>query len=560
MDVFMSILQLFAGVGVFMAGMKFMSDGLQKSAGKGMRQMFNRLSDKRLAGYGIGAGVTSLIQSSAATSVMAMGLVNAGIMKLPQATSIVLGAKVGTTITGVIVALSAFGSGGFDLNVFFAAISVVGVSMILFSKRERINRVGYILMGFGLIFVGLIFMKNAMGTEQISTFFTNLFKTIDNVFLLMLISLLFTALIQSSSASTGIYITLMGTIDVATGLPVMTTYQAFFLVIGANIGTCITAVLAAIGASNNAKRVAFLHVITSIFGAIVFSLLLVICGKAIESFMDGLIELPQWRIAIFNVVFNLSYTLILLPFVNQLTSFSRLVIKESESEKHTAVKYIDDRLLSTPTIAVAQVQKEVLHMAELAKTNLILAKDALINYDVNSDELLERNEADINMLNKEIASYLIKISSLNISASDEKLVGTLHHVINDIERIGDHAENFMELATAILQENAELSEDAVAELKNMFEKVIDMFTKGLSIVETRNKAGLKEIASLENEIDGLKTLYGDHHIRRLHEQKCTVEGGTYFYDIITELERVADHVTNIAFSIDSPTGTMATDL
>ena len=550
MALFMSILQLLAGVGVFMAGMKFMSDGLQQSAGKGMRQMFNRLSDKKLAGYGIGAGVTSLIQSSAATSVMAMGLVNAGIMQLTQATAIVLGAKLGTTITGVIVALSAFGSGGFSLNVFFASVSLVGVAMMLFSKKERINRIGIILTGFGLIFVGLIFMSGAMGTELIRNFFINLFSTIKNPILLMLISLLFTALIQSSSAATGIYITLMG-------VGTMTTYQAFFLVIGANIGTCITAVLAAIGASTNSKRVAFLHVVTSVFGAIVFCILLAICGNQIAQFMDGIIDLPGWRIAIFNVVFNLSYTLLLLPFVGQLAKMSSALIKEDTKEKNSAIKFIDDRLLKTPTIAIAQVQKEVLHMASLARENLAIAMEALISCDIDKNDILEGTEADINVLNKEIALYLIKISSLNISSADEKLIGTLHHVINDIERIGDHAENFMELAGAILQDNAEFSDEAIDELKNMYAKVDEMFGLGLNVVETRNKAGLKTIAQLEDEVDTLKKVYGDHHIMRLHAQKCSVEGGTYFYDVITELERIADHITNIAFSVDSPTGTMA---
>lgn len=553
MSLFMSILQLLAGIGVFMAGMKFLSDGLQKSAGKGMRQMFNKLNDKKLAGYGIGTGVTALIQSSAATSVMAMGLVNAGIMQLSQATAIVLGAKVGTTITGIIVAMSAFGNGGFDLNLLFAAISVLGVSMMLFSKKERFNRIGLILTGFGLIFVGLIFMKDSTSAQrapEINAFFVNLFNTIKSPVLLMLISLVFTALIQSSSASTGIYITLMGA-------GTMTTYQAFFLVIGANIGTCLTAVLAAIGASTNAKRVAFLHVITSVFGAVIFYILLIICGKSIAAFMDRIISLPQWCIAIFNVVFNVSYTIILLPFVGHLANLSKLVIKDSAKEKHTVLKFIDDRLLKTPTIAVAQVQKEVFHMASLAKNNLAIAMEAIINYDISKSELLESNERDINTLNKEIAAYLIKISSLNISSSDEKLLGTLHHVINDIERIGDHAENFMELAGGILQDSAELSEEAIAELKNMYSKVDEMFEKGLYVVEKRDKTGLKKIAELEDEVDTLKKVYGDHHILRLHAQKCSVESGTYFYDIITELERIADHITNIAFSIDSPTGTMA---
>ncbi len=548
MALFMSILQLLAGVGIFMAGMKFLSDGLQQSAGKGMRQMFNRLSDKKIAGYGIGVGVTALIQSSDATSVMAMGLVNAGIMKLPQATSIVLGAKVGTTITGVIVALSAFDSGGFSFNMLFAAVSIVGVWMMLFSKKENINKTGLILTGFGLIFVGLIFMSTAMSTDQIRNFFVNIFKAINNPLLLMLISIIFTGLIQSSSASTGIYIAMMG-------VGTMNTYQAFFLVIGANIGTCITAVIASMGASHNAKRVAFLHVITSVFGAVIYSIILLIFGKSIAQFMESAITLPGWRIAIFNVVYNFSYTLILLPFVDKLAIMSQLVIKESGKGKRTVLKFIDERILSTPTIAVAQVQKEVFHMAALAKENLALAMDAIINYNTNKSDLLASNENDINTLNKEIASYLIKISSLNINSADEKLIATMHHVINDIERIGDHAENFMELAGGILQDNAELSQEAIEELKNMYSKVDTMFEKALRVVESRDKEGLKAVAQLEDEVDTLKKVYGDHHILRLHAQKCSVEGGTYFYDIITELERIADHITNIAFSIDNPTGT-----
>lgn len=555
MEIFMSILQLLAGVGVFMAGMKFLSDGLQQSAGRGLRKMFNKLSDKNLAGYGIGAGVTALVQSSAATSVMAMGFVNAGIMNLSQATSIVLGAKVGTTITGVIVALSAFGSGGFSLNMFFAFVSVIGVCMMLFSKNDRINKIGLILTGFGLIFVGLIFMSGAMKTKPIYNFFTDMFTVIENPILLMLVSVAFTALIQSSSASTGIYITLMG-VGAVSGTPILTTYQAFFLVIGANIGTCITAVLAAIGATTNAKRVAFLHVITSVIGALIFTVLLLICGKPIAGFMDGTMkDLPGWRVAIFNVVFNLAYTLIMLPFVGQLARFSKIAIKDSKKEVHSVLQFIDDRLLQTPTIAVAQVQKEVFHMAAVAKLNLSIAMDAIFGYDVSKLDTLESNENDINALNKEISAYLIKLSSLNISSSDEKLVGTLHHVINDIERIGDHAENFMELAGAILQDNAEFSDEAMEEIKNMYSKVDTMFEQSLNIVETRNKAGLKSIADIEDEVDKLKQVYNDHHILRLHAQKCTVESGTYFYDIITELERIADHITNIAFSIDSPTGT-----
>ncbi|MBR2967629.1 MAG: Na/Pi cotransporter family protein [Clostridia bacterium] len=548
MSLFMSILTLFAGVGVFLAGMRFMSDGLQQSTGKGLKQIFSRFSNKRLVGYGIGTGVTALIQSSDATSVMSMGLVNAGIMQLPQATAIVLGAKLGTTITGVIVALSSFNMGGFSFNVFFAAMSAIGVGMIVFTKKDKINRIGKILMGFGFIFVGLIFMCDAMKTEQINGFFVSMFTTINNPLLLLLLSIVFTGIIQSSSAATGIYIALVGA-------GAMTTYQAFFLVMGANVGTCVTAIWAAIGATSDTKRVAFLHMGTAIFGATLWSIILFIFGNSVAAFMDSAIAIPEWRIAIFNVTFNFTYTLILLPFINQLVKLAKLVIKDDIKPAHTALKHIDERLLKTPSIAVAQVQNEVVHMASLAKENLAVAVNALVNNDLSEKEILDANERDINVLNKEIASYLIKISALDVSVSDEKLLGALHHVISDIERIGDHAQNFIEFAEQLITEDASFSTEGTAELQNMYEKVNEMFELSLDIIKTREKKSLKKVSVLEDEVDALKKIYGDHHIERLHKKTCSIEGGMYFYDVITELERIADHLINIAFSVDSPTGT-----
>lgn len=548
MSLFMSILTLFAGVGVFLAGMRFMSDGLQQSTGKGLKQIFSRFSNKKMVGYGIGTGVTALIQSSDATSVMCMGLVNAGIMQLPQATAIVLGAKLGTTITGVIVALSSFNMGGFSFNVFFAAMAAVGVGMIVFTKKDKINRIGKILMGFGFIFVGLIFMCDAMSTDEINNFFVTMFTTINNPLLLLLMSIVFTGIIQSSSAATGIYIALVG-------VGAMSTYQAFFLVMGANVGTCVTAIWASIGASADTKRVAFLHMGTALFGAIIWSIVLVIFGNSVATFMDGAIAIPEWRIALFNVTFNFTYTLLLLPFVNQLVKIARKFIKDDVKHAHSALRHIDERLLKTPSIAVAQVQNEVVHMATLAKENLGVAVRALINSDVSERELLDANEKDINVLNKEIASYLIKISALDVSVSDEKLLGALHHVISDIERIGDHAQNFMEFAEQLLVEEASFSIEGANELQNMYEKVNEMFELSLEIIETREKKNLKKVVMLEDEVDALKKVYGDHHIERLHKKICSIEGGMYFYDVITELERIADHLINVAFSVDSPTGT-----
>lgn len=548
MSVFMSILQLLAGVGVFLAGMRFMSEALQQSTGNGLKQMFGRFSNKKFAGYGLGLGVTSIIQSSNATTVMSMGLVNAGIMELPQATAIVLGAKVGTTMTGVIVALSALNTGGFSFNVFFAAVTTVGVGMLIFAKKDSVSRIGRILMGFGFIFVGLIFMSDAMSTGEIKDFFVGLFTSIHSPVLLTVMSALFTGIVQSSSASTGIYIALVGA-------ETMTTYQAIYLVIGANIGTSVTTIMAAIGASSDTKRLAFLHLATAVFGAVLFSVIFAFCGNQVAALLDGAIAVPGWRVAIFNVAFNFAHTIILLPFTDQLVKLSRLCIKDGKGESSSALKYIDDLLLKTPSIAIAQAQQEVVHMALLARQNLKIAVDALVSGDTSEKNKLDKNENDINAINKEVAVYLIKISALNVSISDEKLIGSLHHVISDIERIGDHAQNFMEFAMAINDEGASFSEQAINELKNMYKQVDDLFGMGLEIIQTRDKKNLRKVSILEDEIDTLKKVYGDHHVDRLHKKICSVEGGTYFYDVITELERIADHITNIAFSIDSPTGT-----
>ncbi|MBE5730653.1 MAG: Na/Pi cotransporter family protein, partial [Clostridiales bacterium] len=524
MSVFMSILKLLAGVGVFLAGMRFMSEGLQQSAGGGVKQMFARFSDKRLVGYGIGTGVTAIIQSSDATTVMTMGLVNAGIMKLRQATSVVLGAKLGTTITGVIVALSAFSTGGFSFNTFFAAVSAVGVGMIVFTKKDKINRIGRILMGFGFIFVGLIMMCESMVTDEINGFFVGLFTAIRNPILLLLMSVAFTGLIQSSSAATGIYIALVGA-------GTMTTFQALFLVMGANVGTCVTAIWAAIGASADTKRVAFLHITTAAFGALVFSILLTFFGKQASAFLDSAISLPEWRIALFNVVFNLTYTLLLLPFVGKLEQLARLCIKDTSKKEQPVVTFIDDRMLETPSIAVAQVQKEILRMANLSKANLGIAIKAL-GGDMSQRDTLIDNEQTINTLNREIASFLIKISTHgSITAVDEKLVGSLHHVISDIERIGDHARNFVEFADELNRQGCAFSADAQAELAVMYGRVSEMFDLGLGVIESRDRSGLKKLVALEDEVDALKRVYGEHHIKRLHEGACTIESGMYYYDV-----------------------------
>lgn len=545
MEIVQSILTLLAGSGVFMTGMKLMGDGLERSAGQGMRKLFGKISNNRFAGVGVGAAVTAIIQSSAATSVMVIGFVNAGLMTLFQAAAIIMGANIGTTVTGIILSFSAF-----KINIYFAALALFGVLIMMFGKKDSLKKIGGILCGLGLIFVGLEFMGTAFAGEnnRLGAAFAKLFATIDFPLLLILFGLVFTAIIQSSSAATGLVITMVGQ-------GVLDLKYALFIVLGTNIGTCVTAVLAAIGASTNAKRAALIHLTFNVIGTIVFTVFIWIFSDAVVRLLTSVISKPEMQIAWFHVAFNVCTTILLLPFIRQLTKFATVVIRDKPEDKDIPkLYYIDDRILHTPPIAVAQVVKEVLNMGEMARDNLDRAMDALIEQDLADKDRILKTEEKINFVNKGVARYLIKISSLSLSKSDEKLVGTLHHVISDLERIGDHAENFIEQAESMRASGTEFSPDAQEELKDMYAKVAEMFSSTLSVFETRDTSRLNEISEMESQVDTLKKLLGFNHVARLNNGNCTVESGTYFYAVISALERVADHLTNVAFSLRSPSG------
>ncbi len=533
---------LFAGSGVFMAGMKFMSDGLEASAGKGIRKLFGKISDNRLAGIGIGAGVTAIIQSSAATTVMVIGFVNAGIMTLFQATAIIMGANIGTTVTGLLVSLSSL-----NVGVVVSGFALVGILMSMFSKNKTVKNVGGVICGLGLIFVGLDLMSGSLeGNEQIRGAFANLFSSISFPLLLIFFGALFTALIQSSSAATGLIITLVsqGVLSVDGGL---------YIVLGTNIGTCITAIIASIGTSTNAKRAALIHLTFNLIGTVIFSLLLVFLNKYFVRLLSVMApNAPAMQIAYFHIFFNMITTLLLMPFIKQLTWFATKVIRDKENDEEVLkLYYIDDRILHTPPIAVAQVLKEVLNMAEMARQNLDRSFNALTTGNVAEKDKILREEQKINFINRGVARYLVKMASLSLPTTDEKLVGSLHHVISDIERIGDYAENFLEDAEQMKDGGVEFTEAAIGELKEMYGKVTEMYRRAIKIFEYRDLSGLSSVDDIENQIDEMKILFEHTHIERLNAGACTVESGSHFYAVISALERIADHLTNVAYSIRS---------
>ncbi len=547
MELIQSLIWLLAGVGIFIVGMNFLSDALERSAGSGMKKLLGKISNNRFSGVGIGAGVTAIIQSSSATSVMVIGLVNAGVMTLMQAVPIVMGAKIGTTITGVLVALK---NDYFDMAMYLLAF--VGVVMGFF-KKDKIKLIGSLCCGLGLIFVGLNIMssKEAFGSPLVEEMFIEIFQAVDFPLLLIVIGVVFTALIQSSSAATGVVITMVGT-------GVLELDMALFIVLGANIGTCVTAVLASLGANANSKRVALLLVTVNTLGVVIFGSLVWIFRQPVVDLLVSL--LPgndpmslQMRVSVFHVAFNVLTTIVLLPFVKQLVKFSRLVIRDKKETETRALKFVDSRLLSTPPVALLQVKKEMDYMLSLVETNILRSFEGLESGTPANGESIIENEAVIDFTNSALTKFLIKLSS-EVDSGAENEVGTYFHVLNDLERIGDHAENFYEIGAEMSEKKLEFSEVAREELRSMCSAVRQMFEISKNAFKTLNTSRLSELTALEEEVDELKKSLIAGHYARLAEGSCHVDHSPYFSSTVLGLERVADHLVNVGYSVLNPTG------
>ena len=547
-----SLIWLLAGVGVFIVGMNFMSDALEKSAGSGMKRMLEKISNNRLSGVGIGAGVTAIIQSSSATSVMVIGLVNAGVMTLMQATPIIMGANIGTTITGVLVALK---NDYFNMLMYLSAFAGV---MMGFAKNEKVRLAGCLASGLGLIFVGLNVMSSeqAFGNPLVEQLFTGIFKTINFPLLLILVGVVFTALIQSSSAATGVVITMVGT-------GVLPLELALFIILGANIGTCVTALLAAVGANANSKRVALIHFTFNLIGTVLFTALIWIFREPAVNLLISLFPgndpmALQMRVSAFHVIFNVTTTALLLPFTRHLVKYSCLVIKDKETENALTLKYVDERLLTTPPVALMQVKREMDYMLALVEENMGLSFAAMETGALSGGERVRANEAVIDFTNGALTKFLIRLSS-SASAGDERVIGSYFHVLNDLERIGDHAENFYEIGEEMQKKGLTFSEIGRADIKKMRETVLAMLTIAKDAFRNLNKECLPGLLPLEAEVDKMKKELIAGHFARLAEGNCDMAVSPYFASAVSGLERVADHLINVGYSIVSPIGSEKED-
>lgn len=547
LDIFYAFLSLLGGIGVFLYGMKLMGDSLEMVAGNEIKRMFAKISNKKFIGVGIGTVTTAVVQSSAAIIVMSMGFVNSGLMSLTQAITISYGANIGTCVTALIVAVGVGGFADVQLTVIFAALAGVGALMIMFTKKDKVKKIGGIITGLGMIFVGLSVMTSSMSIFSQSDKISAFLAKISNPALLLLFGILFTALIQSSSAVSGIVITMVASV------PALLQFdQALYIILGSNIGTCITSLIAAIGTNTNAKRAAVINVFYKTVGVIIFGILSIWVpfGK-----MFSVFKAPALQVAMFHLFFNVVATVIFFPFTNLMVKASEKIMPEKkkpvdENEPH--LYFLEERLLRTPPVAVAQLKNEIENMAEIAKSNFDKCMDAVMVGKVSDviDEIA-KNEKCLNFLNREITKYLVKLSQVDLSEDDKLLISTSYHTVSDIERIGDYAENISEYAEKMEADKLTFSPKAISEIQTLKATITNLYDEVMKTYKEVTLDYIDKVNEYEESVDRQKEEMGEHHIERMNKGECTPEVGAIYLSLSSNAERVADHMTNIAYAVRS---------
>lgn len=540
------IMVIFGGMGTFLVGMKMLSDNLTRLAHTKLKSMLNKTAKSRIAGVGIGTVVTIIGQSSAFTTVMVVGLVNAGIMTLFQATSIIMGANIGTTLTAWVLSL-----GDFNVTVFFLCFTAVGVFMTMFSKKERVKSVGNALAALGLIFVGLEFMSGAFSETSHPAFFDamkNLLQRVSNPFLLLFIGIALTALVQSSTAVTALALS-MSAFFAGTGNAV------YFIIIGSNIGTCVTALISSLGASPNAKRAAVIHFLFNFFGAIIFTVFLV-CWKG---FADTVLVTlfpgnAQMQIAMFHTLFNVVCTLLFLPFVKVFVKLANLLVREKKTVEQTAEEELagelDERLLRSPSVALGYLYQETGKLFSFAMDTLNTAFDAFMNKDAGAKDKVAVDNTELAQANRKVVSYLVKLSASSLVMEEEQTISSLHYVLNDIVRIGELADNVTKYTNHYVNDGLMFSGEFMTMLGQMYEKIKNLYVLSLATFLYKDYSKLEDVDRLEDGIDRERKRLIAKHIERLNEGKCQPQNSSVFINLVGNLERAADHITYIAHSIE----------
>lgn len=545
LKVITTVFSFVGGLGMFLYGMNVMSEGLQKKAGDKLRGLLNFLTNNRLMGVVFGALITAVIQSSSATTVMVVGFVNSGLMTLAQAVGVIMGANIGTTITAWIVSMNEWGS-FMKPEVLAPVILGIGAFMVIFSKVQRRKDVGEILVGFAMIFVGLNFMSTAMVPLSQNEGFISIFAILaQNPILSLLVGLIVTAIIQSSSASVGILQTLATTGNVAFG-------AATFITLGQNIGTCITAILSSAGANRIAKRAAVIHLMFNIIGSVIFALGLVVLFNFIDPMLANE-KINSVQISIFHTIFNITNTIILFPFANLLVKISEKLIPIHKDEEldidnvSITKKHLDKRLLNTSAAALNVVKDEINHLAEVVDKNLSRVSKLILDKDIAKASKIIEKEKSINKMTILITEYIVEVSKLSSLTSDQRLyIDDILYTVSDIERVGDHCENIAELMIQNNDNGNTFSDEAILELKEIIELATNSYHSAIKARNNNDKHAAIKAIKYEQKIDFLEESYRRKHLDRLTRNECDVETSTIFLNVISNLERISDHSSNIA--------------
>ena len=552
-----AVLSLIAGIGVFLIACAIMSSNLESVSSNKLKQLFARTSKSKLVGVGIGTVATAAIQSSGATTVMVIGFVNAGIMSLMQAATVIYGANIGTTITGQITALGMF-ENSISTGVVFATFAGIGAFTMAFAKKDIVKKIGGILAGFGMLFVGLNMMSASMKDFAALESVKNFLASISNPILLVLIGTILTAIIQSSSVMTSVAITMT-----FTGL--INLDQGIYLTMGSNIGSCVVAIIAGITSSTNAKRTALIHFLFNVSGVIIFMIVammmreiskavnpakVITFGYLFENMFPGV---PQTQLAMFHTIFNVITVVIMLPLTNLSVKLVCKILPDknkADEQPEEHMFYIDEHMLKTPPIAVQQTKNEIVNMAEIALHNYDIACNIICTLDYSEIEQFRKNENELNFLNKEIARFVVNLSKLEMNDADHNYLATTFHTITDLERVGDYAENIVEYADKLKESNQTFSDNAIQEVRHLQSRIGDLFQKVMKAYVNCDSSSLEEANKIEDNIDDLTEAMGANHIARLRAGDCTPDVGAQYLSLASDSERVADHFINVAKSIN----------
>lgn len=531
------ILGLMGGLGLFLYGMRLMSDSLEQAAGARMRAILEFFTKTPLRGILVGTLFTAVIQSSSACTVMVVSFVNSGLMDLYQAAGVIMGANIGTTVTSQLIS--------FNLSALAPAIVMAGIILVMVSKKVKVQRVGEVLLGFGILFMGLNTMSSSMAVLRESPQVVEIMGSLNSHFAALVVGLVVTAVLQSSSATVGIVLLLanQGLLDMRI---------CFFIILGCNIGACVSALLAGLNGKRDAKRAAMIHLLFNILGTIIMYVALTVALEPITHFIEFVSgSNPGREVANAHTLIKIVEVLILAPFIKQIVKMTGWIVrgKEETEEEGFHLQYIGEKSVYSPTTAVFDAIREMERMGHMAISNLERAMNALVTLDEQEIEQVYQVEKQIDYLNHEITSYLVKVNGTTLPADDAKSIGGLFHVVNDIERIGDHAENIADAAESRLKQNIGFSESAKRELSSMLDMVIKITTYALDMFSSNNQEHMQEILDLEDQVDETERELQESHIQRLTRGECTASAGMMFSDIISGLERVSDHATNIAFSL-----------